>query len=100
MNLIWIETWNWNLKLNLETETWNRNLKLELETETWNLNLNLKLETWSWKLKLKPGCRIGETDIPDYLGAEHLYWVFKSRTGVDSSLIWTFIHGSVSFRSA
>ena len=46
------------------------------------------------------GCRIGETDIPDYLGAEHRYWVFKSRTGVDSSLIWTFIHGSVSFRSA
>ena len=53
MNLIWIETWNWNLKLKLETETWNRNLKLEHETETWNLNLNLKLETCDWKLKLK-----------------------------------------------
>ena len=47
-----------------------------------------------------PGCRIGETDIPDFLGAGHRYWVFKSRTGDDSSLIWTFIHCSVSFRSA
>ena len=48
----------------------------------------------------EPGCDIGETDIPDYLGAGHRYWVFKSRTGVDSSLIWTFIHCLVSFRSA
>ena len=46
------------------------------------------------------GCDIGKTDIPDFLGAGHRYWVFKSRTGDDSSLIWTFIHCSVSFRSA
>ena len=55
---------------------------------------------YSLKTNAGAGWRIGETDIPDFLGAGHRYWVFKSRTGDDLSLIWTFIHCSVSFRSA
>jgi len=59
MNMIWIETWNWNLRVKLENETRNWNLKLNLKTklkiETWNWNLKFKLEieTWNWNLKLR-----------------------------------------------